>query len=429
MKYVSSSAPQRRAPQMAQALSSATRRPTSAGAAGRSHGARASGPTSSRRAGDRHRPRGRRPSGDREMQLHADCAITLAARELPLRPAHVELGHPDPAGRTLRRRARSATRSGSRQGPARAAHRLLRSDRTSRAASRPPFPMLVEEFAGVRSDARSACARTRADAVDDVPVRRHVMTIAHRRTRECLRRDTCDMLAVALGRTGSRHHRHPRNLPGCRPRWPGSRSWASSGVLRRRPGRLRPAPERGVRGARGARDPHDPRQLRLRHRARPRGLRLRVRDPAGPRAGAARGAMDAAPYACAGQGLHAGAPVRPARRARAPCDPPRARLAAQGQRVLFEERRHRYTPVAAAEESGADFGHTTSVGGESAACGSSNRLGGKPKDGDRVPRSPCSRTPGPRDATIGASTKTRARSPSRFEPRAAGRYAASSRDA
>jgi len=38
-----------------------------------------------------------------------------------------------------------------------------------------------------------------ADAVlteFDVPVRSHVMTIAHRRTRECLRRATCDMLAV-----------------------------------------------------------------------------------------------------------------------------------------------------------------------------------------------------------------------------------------
>jgi hypothetical protein len=57
--------------------------------------------------------------------------------------------------------------------------------------------MLVQEFAGMRSDAE---VRLCADAVltqfDDVPVRSHVMTIAHRRTRECLRRETCDVLAA-----------------------------------------------------------------------------------------------------------------------------------------------------------------------------------------------------------------------------------------
>ena len=50
-------------------------------------------------------------------------------------------------------------------------------------------------------------------------------------------------------------------------------------LLRRRPRRLRPAPERGLRADRGARDPDHLRQLRLRDRARPRGLRLRLRDP------------------------------------------------------------------------------------------------------------------------------------------------------
>ena len=55
-------------------------------------------------------------------------------------------------------------------------------------------------------------------------------------------------------------------------------------LLRRRPGRLRPASERGLRADRGARHPDDLRQLRLRDRARPRGLRLRVHHAAGPRA-------------------------------------------------------------------------------------------------------------------------------------------------
>jgi len=40
-----------------------------------------------------------------------------------------------------------------------------------------------------------------ADAVlagfDDAPVRSPLTTIAHRRTRECLRREICDVLAMA----------------------------------------------------------------------------------------------------------------------------------------------------------------------------------------------------------------------------------------
>jgi hypothetical protein len=49
-----------------------------------------------------------------------------------------------------------------------------------------------------RSDAR---IRTCADAIpsryDDVPTRSHVLTIAHRQTRDCLRGEHCDALAVA----------------------------------------------------------------------------------------------------------------------------------------------------------------------------------------------------------------------------------------
>ena len=59
-------------------------------------------------------------------------------------------------------------------------------------------PTSPQEFEGVRSDAE---IRTCADAVlpryDDVPIRSHVMTIAHRQTRDCLRAERCDALAVA----------------------------------------------------------------------------------------------------------------------------------------------------------------------------------------------------------------------------------------
>ena len=54
---------------------------------------------------------------------------------------------------------------------------------------------LVPEFEGVRSDAE---IRTCADAIlsryDDVPIRSHVVTIAHRQTRDCPRAERCEAL-------------------------------------------------------------------------------------------------------------------------------------------------------------------------------------------------------------------------------------------
>ena len=60
-------------------------------------------------------------------------------------------------------------------------------------------------------------------------------------------------------------------------------------LLRRRPRRLRPAPERSLRAGRRARDPDHLRQLRLRDRTRSRRLRLRVHHTRGPRARPALG--------------------------------------------------------------------------------------------------------------------------------------------
>lgn len=137
-----------------------------------------------------------------EMQLHADWAITLACgASCPYVPTTVEdWDIPDPAGRTLQetRAIRDAVEVRVKDLLEQRID-LIRSDRTAHQLRLARLlPMLVEEFAGVRSDAE---VRLCADAVltqfDDVPVRSHVITIAHRRTRECLRRETCDMLAVA----------------------------------------------------------------------------------------------------------------------------------------------------------------------------------------------------------------------------------------
>jgi arsenate reductase len=146
---------------------------------------------------------GRRPSKlTVEMQLHADWAITLACgATCPYVPTTVEdWDIPDPAGRTLAetRAIRDAIEMRV-QDLVEQRIDLIRSDRTAHQLRLARLlPMLVEEFAGVRSDAEvRLCADAVLDEFDDVPVRSHLLTIAHRTTRECLRRETCDVLAVA----------------------------------------------------------------------------------------------------------------------------------------------------------------------------------------------------------------------------------------
>jgi len=137
-----------------------------------------------------------------EMQLHADWAITLACgASCPYVPTTVEdWDIPDPAGKSLDevRSIRDAV-----EGRVRDLidSRLdaIRSDRTAHQIRlQRLLPDLAEEFEGIRSDAE---IRTCADAIladyQDAPVRSFVMSIAHRRTRECLRQDKCDALAVA----------------------------------------------------------------------------------------------------------------------------------------------------------------------------------------------------------------------------------------
>jgi arsenate reductase len=137
-----------------------------------------------------------------EMQLHADWAITLACgATCPYVPTTVEdWDIPDPAGKSLEevRAIRDAIDVRVRE---LVEQRIdaIRADRTAHQLRLEQLiPNLVREFEGVRSDAE---IRTCADAIlaryDDVPVRSHVMTIADRQTRDCLRAEHCDALAVA----------------------------------------------------------------------------------------------------------------------------------------------------------------------------------------------------------------------------------------
>jgi len=146
---------------------------------------------------------GRRPARlTPEMQLHADWAVTLACgATCPFVPSVVEdWDITDPAGLTLPE-TRVIRDDIERRVIDLVEHRidLIRSDRTAHELRlRTLLPELVDEFAGLRSDAEiRSCADAVLGTFADAPIRSHVMTLARRRTLDCLRSEHCDALAPA----------------------------------------------------------------------------------------------------------------------------------------------------------------------------------------------------------------------------------------
>ena len=137
-----------------------------------------------------------------EMQLHADWAVTMGCDDAcPYVPTMVEAWDiPDPAGCPLDEvRAIRDTIEAKVRELVEAKLDAIRSDPTAhRVRLRRLLPQLADEFEDSRSaeDIR-ACANAILSRFDDVPVRSHVLTIAHRLTSECLRQETCDALTVA----------------------------------------------------------------------------------------------------------------------------------------------------------------------------------------------------------------------------------------
>lgn len=139
----------------------------------------------------------RRPKKlDLEMQLHADWAITLACGgTCPYVPGVVEdWDVPDPAGRPLEE-VREIRDEVERRVLELIEKRLdaIRTDRTAHDQKlQRLLPSLVEEFEATRSpEAIRACADAVLDHFDEAPVRSFVLTLAERRTRECLRAVRC----------------------------------------------------------------------------------------------------------------------------------------------------------------------------------------------------------------------------------------------
>lgn len=134
-----------------------------------------------------------------EMQLHADWAVTMGCGDVcPYVPTRVDdWDIPDPAGRPLEevREIRDMIQERVKE----LVHdriEEIQSDRTShqwRLAKL--LPQLIQEFGeSCPPEVIRGCADRVLDQYDDVPIRSHIFTLAHKQTRECLRQETCALL-------------------------------------------------------------------------------------------------------------------------------------------------------------------------------------------------------------------------------------------
>ncbi len=140
-----------------------------------------------------------------EMQLHADWAITMGCGDVcPYVPTTVDdWDIPDPAGRSVAevREIRDLIDERAKE---LATEKIdaIRDDGTShRWRLAKLLPQLIDEFGENREpEVIRGCADRVLDDYDDVPIRSHILTLAHKRTRECLRQERCDVLEPAVVR-------------------------------------------------------------------------------------------------------------------------------------------------------------------------------------------------------------------------------------
>ena len=139
-----------------------------------------------------------------EMQLHADWAVTMGCGDVcPYVPTRVDdWDIPDPAGRSIDEVREIRDLIQDRVGELVDDHiEEIQSDRTShqwRLAKL--LPSLIQEFGETRDpEVIRGCADRILDEYDDVPIRSHIFTLAHKRTRQCLRHETCEVLEHADG--------------------------------------------------------------------------------------------------------------------------------------------------------------------------------------------------------------------------------------
>jgi arsenate reductase (thioredoxin) len=137
-----------------------------------------------------------------EMQLHADWAITMGCGDVcPYVPTTVDDWNiPDPAGKPLDEvRAIRDTIQERVEDLLENRIQEIQTDPTAhqwRLAKL--LPALIEEFAETRPpELIRGCADRILVEYDEVPIRSHILTLANKQARECLRHETCEVLTRA----------------------------------------------------------------------------------------------------------------------------------------------------------------------------------------------------------------------------------------
>ena len=138
-----------------------------------------------------------------EMQLHADWAVTMGCGDVcPYVPTKVDdWDIPDPAGRPLDEVREIRDVIAERVDElVRNIHQIRFDETAHRWRLAKLLPPLIEEFGETRPpDVIRGCADRVLDEYDDVPIRSHILNLAHKRTRECLRQEHCQMLETVAG--------------------------------------------------------------------------------------------------------------------------------------------------------------------------------------------------------------------------------------
>lgn len=134
-----------------------------------------------------------------EMQLHADWAVTMGCGDVcPYVPTAVDAWDiPDPADRPIDevREIRDMIDERVRE-LAQDNIDAIRGDPTSHQFRLTRLlPQLIDEFGEIRPpEVIRGCADKILDDYDNARVRTHILTLAHKRTRDCLRKDVCEVL-------------------------------------------------------------------------------------------------------------------------------------------------------------------------------------------------------------------------------------------
>jgi hypothetical protein len=109
---------------------------------------------------------------------------------------------PDPAGRFIEemREIREMIAERVRRLVQERIHAIRRHPRSHRSPLAKLLPSLIEEFGETRApEVIRGCADRVLDEYNDVPVRSHTLTLARRRTCDCLRHEHRTMLETAAG--------------------------------------------------------------------------------------------------------------------------------------------------------------------------------------------------------------------------------------